>query len=548
MTSVLNKESKLVLKLDLGEDGVRRIPLSKLWDEDRSVVSYDRLIELAISFKNLKLRGIQNGRLSITTTYIDIDGDEITISSDDELIDAFTQFVDSKPPVLRAKTTIVRRKNATSSATEDFGKKKLRSIPDVSHGQNEINNQPSPAVLATAIPVAKTIQDKNAQAENEISGYDPNFIHGRHTCDGCLSTPIYGIRYHAENLQDYDLCSTCYGNYKGSDVIFKPVQLDRDRDHQTRWKNRQQRRLNLHGSPPCQAFSAMNNHGQGALSSSTQIKNNAKCVDADLTEAIRRSLIDAWPSKSKDNKKEDSSSTDVKTTTVKTESKTETPASEDCNTIATPTVEVSAGNEYTQQVLKTMDPNMKETLRLSLEECFARRKQRNTSCNDKVANLSPDKNTQRKIDLMDEETKKAISRSLNEFLATRLCKEDNVKNTTGVTESKEQIRQSLDDFFANRLMLKTRREKSIDDNESEINTVPSVVVDIIVDSDNVSNQTQQIDSVSNVSESVNKFDDDSEKSEGNDHQDDWQVVTEDEKMIATAAQMLGSALFQSDSA
>ena len=39
-------------------------------------------------------------------TYLDEDGDTITISSDDELAEAFLQFVDQVPPVLRASATV----------------------------------------------------------------------------------------------------------------------------------------------------------------------------------------------------------------------------------------------------------------------------------------------------------------------------------------------------------------------------------------------------------------------------------------------------------
>ena len=51
------------------------------------------------------------------------------------------------------------------------------------------------------------------------------FIHGRHTCDQCLTTPIVGTRYHALNLPDYDLCAICYGNYQGSDIVFEEALL-----------------------------------------------------------------------------------------------------------------------------------------------------------------------------------------------------------------------------------------------------------------------------------------------------------------------------------
>lgn len=42
----------------------------------------------------------------MTITYVDEDGDTITISSDDELAEAFLQFVDRVPPVLRASAAV----------------------------------------------------------------------------------------------------------------------------------------------------------------------------------------------------------------------------------------------------------------------------------------------------------------------------------------------------------------------------------------------------------------------------------------------------------
>lgn len=51
------------------------------------------------------------------------------------------------------------------------------------------------------------------------------FIHGRHTCDQCLTTPIVGKRFHATELPDYDLCEACYNNYKGSEIKFEEARL-----------------------------------------------------------------------------------------------------------------------------------------------------------------------------------------------------------------------------------------------------------------------------------------------------------------------------------
>jgi Zinc finger, ZZ type/PB1 domain len=46
------------------------------------------------------------------------------------------------------------------------------------------------------------------------------FIHGRHTCDACLETPIVGKRYHAVNIPDYDLCETCVSKHTSTAVQY----------------------------------------------------------------------------------------------------------------------------------------------------------------------------------------------------------------------------------------------------------------------------------------------------------------------------------------
>jgi len=71
------------------------------------------------------------------------------------------------------------------------------------------------------------------------------FIHGRHTCDGCLTTPIIGKRYHSKNLTDYDLCQKCYYNYKGNVIKYESIELRRDVAFQNLWRSRHQTAANL---------------------------------------------------------------------------------------------------------------------------------------------------------------------------------------------------------------------------------------------------------------------------------------------------------------
>jgi len=80
----------------------------------------------------------------------------------------------------------------------------------------------------------------NKAKEPEHTDVKEPFIHGRHTCDGCLTTPIIGKRYNSTNLQDYDVCQKCYNNYKGSEIKFESVELRRDIAFQKPWRHRRE--------------------------------------------------------------------------------------------------------------------------------------------------------------------------------------------------------------------------------------------------------------------------------------------------------------------
>merc|ERR1739844_756808 len=84
--------------------------ITKTMDDTKKTVSFDLLVALILEFKKLPPQAVQNEKFSISATYDDEDGDEITISSSAELVEAFEQFTESKPPILRAKAIVVRIK------------------------------------------------------------------------------------------------------------------------------------------------------------------------------------------------------------------------------------------------------------------------------------------------------------------------------------------------------------------------------------------------------------------------------------------------------
>lgn len=99
-----------------------------------------------------------------------------------------------------------------------------RNIQTVRNGHRSQNQERNPPAVAAAPTPAPPVP----------------FIHGRHTCDSCLTTPIIGKRFHAVNMPDYDLCENCHLNYTGSAIRFEAAELERDRPFQVRWQRRHQ--------------------------------------------------------------------------------------------------------------------------------------------------------------------------------------------------------------------------------------------------------------------------------------------------------------------
>merc|ERR1711976_1038446 len=124
--------------------------------------------------------------------------------------------------------------------------------------------------------------------DESLECFDKHFIHGRHTCDGCYVSPILGIRYHATNLPDYDLCQGCFQKYKGDEIIFQPEELDRDKHLQRRWQMRKFR---------SEREAEYQKRSQGHLNTTQAVQPHqlvrevaSNFCDSALKEAIKRSL------------------------------------------------------------------------------------------------------------------------------------------------------------------------------------------------------------------------------------------------------------------
>uniref|UniRef100_A0A7S2A6M5 ZZ-type domain-containing protein n=1 Tax=Trieres chinensis TaxID=1514140 RepID=A0A7S2A6M5_TRICV len=272
MTEQLTATTHAELKLQIrnGSEGAsRRIAFTQLWDESKSAVSWDRLVALAVkhsfpSSDNVQ-RSVEDYRIKME--YIDEDGDTIAVSSDAELAEAFLQCIGKLPPVLHARATVEKRSPKTEST--------------------RLNE--APTVVRVAVPLS----------------FDPQFIHGRHTCDGCLCTPIVGIRYHAINHADFDLCQKCIGNNLGKNIEFVPTELDQDRPLQERWRQRRERQSR-------QARFGMIPRSGYHINKPQHRPQIIPPMDYAMKEAIRRSLLDVSKAREGKDEKEEKSNTPAK--------------------------------------------------------------------------------------------------------------------------------------------------------------------------------------------------------------------------------------------
>ncbi len=366
-----------ILALHTGPPQIRRIRLPRV--AVGGCVSYDALVNVAISY-TFPDAPLYPKDYDVTLTYYDVDNDCVTIASTDELMDAISQFSD----VLRITTDVTRKKRPILSATRqpsrgdmdtdpapsNNGAKQLHNVLESFVGilatavvalQSHMNPGPSPteassplneaASRAAANPTVAADANETKEKKEEPSKKDNTppvkeeaprpFIHGRHTCDRCLCTPIVGDRYHATNLPDYDLCGKCKESYKGDEIQFELAELgvyhfivmlkllfliakllthdcisiiDRDRPFQDRWHRKRERFAaagrcrpgprsmgghrgpgpNRHGSGSFRGPNRPGSRGRGRFGPGPHGSRvaTAQQMDDALKEAIRRSLQD----------------------------------------------------------------------------------------------------------------------------------------------------------------------------------------------------------------------------------------------------------------
>jgi len=242
-----------IKKADGSPQEIRRVCLPRIVDRN-GLVSFQQLVDLVITFHFPSCGGSSPEDFVYSLTYFDVDEDVITIASNDELADAMEQFVDKK--VLRITTEVKRKASSSSSlkpspndTKEAPSQPQIQNVLDSFVGVlastvNSIENglvapsssskgveasftqpttvQPCKPAAAGSLKSPTTTTEPlslrpHKEAQKETTEEACPFIHGRHTCDSCLKTPIIGKRFHATNIKDYDLCQGCYENYKGTE-------------------------------------------------------------------------------------------------------------------------------------------------------------------------------------------------------------------------------------------------------------------------------------------------------------------------------------------
>lgn len=282
-----NNKNKFVVKLGLSSDGEAG-PFRRL-GFPRFIGSHKRLCEAAAELA-MADSGARVVQYKLRLTFKDEDGDSCLLLNDSDIKMAVTEsdkpmkvFADvlelsavsanppcctSVPPEAPAQTRTVESESSTPRASSTGSTSSNNSHPPVLHQAVEsivgvlanavvgLQQASMPDDTANSTNTArsggapttvslKSNETPEAEKEEETEETlvqeeeeERAFIHGRHTCDACLTTPIVGKRFHAVNMQDYDLCQGCYLNYSGTEITFEEAELDRDRPMQERWHRR----------------------------------------------------------------------------------------------------------------------------------------------------------------------------------------------------------------------------------------------------------------------------------------------------------------------
>jgi len=235
-----SRDFVLKLKIDNGGDvQVRRINVSEIWSKPNSQLSFAKMMSIASSYafpeNNVDEEAVRGAFIAkAKATYLDGDGDKITMTSNKELEDSFLQVLKKFPPhkPFRITVTIPEDKPSKGCATATRG---ATGMPKrIQHRKIQARKNVFPVWMESS-PTAMAGKSQTTLRVTPQKIEKDCFIHARHTCDGCSKSPIIGTRHHATKIPDFDLCRACFEKYEGEDLDFKPEIQDRDRRMQQKW-------------------------------------------------------------------------------------------------------------------------------------------------------------------------------------------------------------------------------------------------------------------------------------------------------------------------
>ena len=429
----------------------------------------------------------------------------------------------------------------------------------------------------------------------------PPFIHGRHTCDGCLTTPIIGKRYHATNLPDYDLCQKCFDNYKGSEIKYEPVELPRDHHFQSQWRTRRETNARIMAmrrsarsswnrpyvpprtspttrkspSPPRDSNTVKTNHNVADTVPTRPARHDNPLDFGDfedsLKEAIRRSLDDATK-KAKETEKriakevqyiEEQAVSIGWQQVFENKRKTVTDESSELNIEKVPTSPVDKMSDATNDIPRSVD--IIENNKVDVE-----RLENSNAMSEKASvslEVEDEETLQNAMDTESVDSEKLVSDpnegevlpTLTDVLSPSSTPKQKGSNTpknesfasdaVGSGDIAEVMGKTLDMVAG---VISEMLEES-GEMEGIVREILEESGEIVESSEVAKESNEDVDAESSPGEIIVNSDDDvSEADEGEDDAD-WSVVksigsngTTESRKIGRATEMLGSALFNSD--
>ena len=211
--------------------------MSEIWDKATARLSFAKLTAVACGHAFPRGQGgdaLEAFAANTTATYVDGDGDEITISSDAELEECFLQVAKGFPacPPFRITLAVPPRCANRVHATHKFcsvtpgerpfmsGRIRLQKIQK----KKQDGKAPSAGEGKPVAGEVKPAETSAAAVPRDLGNFEKDFfVHARHTCDGCGKSPIIGTRHHATKIPDFDLCTACVEKYEGDSLDFVPA-------------------------------------------------------------------------------------------------------------------------------------------------------------------------------------------------------------------------------------------------------------------------------------------------------------------------------------